>query len=752
MTMLTLFGCAPTEEEKKQAEEEEKNKPSISIQPVSALTEPDEGLASYLAIISMSKAIEDNVTVHYSLNPKTATAGDDFQAQSGVLTIPSGSTSATIELIILADNLDEQDEEFTITLSSPTNAKLGVDTETVVIQDSILDVKPIISIQPVAPLQEPDEGSTTYSATVTLSTITSLPVSLAYSFHSGTAESGDDFDGTAGVLEIAPGSDSAVIDVTINSDEVDELVDEDFSIKLSSLINATPGVISQTVVIIDSVLDVTPVISIEPIAPLQEPSSDSITYLAVIKLSSVTSFPVSVDYSLDSGSAIAGSDFDVLSGHLDFPPGTNSAEIELVINADDIDEFDENFTITLSNLINSKMDDATVTVTIIDSAEDVAIVSFASDNARVPENAGEYKVKLKLSSASEKEINIPFTMSGIATENQDFILLTKNPIVVPLNETETDIVIKFVPDMIPEGGESLIIQLGTPINAELGELNKFVFTIAADVTLNDTGIVTWYNGLDFSDTSPTSLYPGQDADFGRDTKNNDQADGSDGFSFTNLDHSGNVLQPEDPSARCVQDNRTGLVFELKQPQQFLPTTGGETLRKELQDGLDAENVLYAFAHQNWRASNFQYYWYNDVDETNGGHSGATGGEFVIPTYPVSSACAFPNENMSSYNSNNTSCNTQVYANALNSTSLCGFKDWDLPTIEQLRTIHNYRDTTAQLNGTEFFPNTEVEYYISATPSADGDGAIWCMSGSTGQVALCNKNLPNYVRMVRGGAQ
>ncbi|MDX2321392.1 MAG: Calx-beta domain-containing protein, partial [Moritella sp.] len=140
MVITSLLGCAPTEEEKKQAEEIEKNKPSISIQPVSALTEPDEGLASYSATISMSKTIEDNVTVHYSLNPKTATAGDDFQAQSGVLTIPSGSNSATIELVILADDIDEQDEEFTITLSSPTNAKLGVATEIVVIKDSANDL------------------------------------------------------------------------------------------------------------------------------------------------------------------------------------------------------------------------------------------------------------------------------------------------------------------------------------------------------------------------------------------------------------------------------------------------------------------------------------------------------------------------------------------------------------------------------------------------------------------------------------
>ncbi|PHR89554.1 MAG: hypothetical protein COA76_03060 [Moritella sp.] len=636
MAITSLWGCAPTEEEKKQAEEEERNKPSLSIQPVGPLVEPDKGFASYSATIIMSKTIDDNVTVHYSLNPKTAT-GDDFQTESGILTIPSGSNSASIELTILADDIDEQDEEFTIVLSSPVNAKLGIASQVVVIQDSALDVMPVISIEPVDVLTEPDSDSTKFSA--------------------------------------------------------------------------------------------------------------------IVKLSSFSSFPVTVDYSLDSGSAIAESDFEATSGTLLFEPGTNSAEIDLVIYADDIDEVDEYFTITLDNENNATVDEKTLEVTIVDSPSDIATVSFVTGSARVAESLGEYKVKLILSHASEKEVSIPFTTTGLATEVLDYNIVTKSPILVPVNTKEVDIILVFLADDISEGGESLILQLGTPDNAELREKNTFTFTIAADVTLNDTGITTWYDGLNFAAESPTSLYPGQDADFGRDTENNDNFDGSAGFSFTNLDHSGNVLQPGDSSARCVQDNRTGLVFELKQSQQLLlPTSGGETLRKELQDEIDAGNDPYNLAHANWQASNFQYYWYNDDNTTNGGSTGAPGGAFVIPTYPVSRTCAFPNENMENYNSDNTACNTLVYANALNSSSFCGFKDWKLPTVEQLRTIHNYRDTTSVINGTEFFTNTEVGYYISSTPSADGSGAIWCMSGSTGQVAFCNKNLPNYVRMVRGGAQ
>ncbi|WP_392339026.1 Calx-beta domain-containing protein [Moritella marina] len=625
MTMMTLFGCAPTEEEKKQAEEEEKNKPSLSIQPVSALTEPDEGAESYLATVIMSKTIEDNVTVHYSLNPKTAT-GDDFQAKSGVLTIPSGSNSATIELIILADNIDEQDEEFTITLSSPTNAKLGIASETVVIQDSELDAEPVITIEIEGALQEPDSGS-----------------------H---------------------------------------------------------------------------------------------TYLAIVKLSSFTSFPVSVAYSLDSDTATAGSDFESSVGALSFDPGTNSAEIELVINADNIDEFDENFIITLSKPINAQIADATATVTIIDSEEDVATLSFASDSAIVAEGLGEYKVEVLLSHASEKGVSISFTTSGVAVKGLDYKIVTEG--FIPVYGKTAEIIINFLSDSILEGGESLILQLEPIENAILGDKTEFVFTIPSEVGLNDTGITSWYDGSSLStdpkDSSPD--YPGQDADFGHDRDSNSNVEPN-GFDFTPLDIDGN-RSALGGGARCMQDNRTGLVFELKMEEETtLPILNDEDLEELFNKGGNP----YPAAHANWQANNYRYTWFTS-DITN--DAGVPGFKevFVHDDYPISRVCAFPIDSADNVNS----CTTEAYTHAINSSNLCGFTDWKLPTIEQLRSIYNYQGVFTSSINADYFPNMNDGNYLSLTSSAFQTGSTMCISGSTGQVKLCNKNSLYYIRMVRGGVE
>ena len=497
-----------------------------------------------------------------------------------------------------------------------------------------------------------------------------------------------------------------------------------------------------------------PSLSIQPVGPLVEPDDTSLLTTVTVVMSKTVDDNVTFNYTLTSNTALSGIDFEAGSGTVTIPSGSNSASIGLTILADVFAESDESFTIVLSSPVNAKLANATEVVVIQDSALDLAEVSFVAGSARVPEGSGDYTIKLKLSTATEENIQIPFSISGLATETLDYIVKSSNPVLISANETEADIVIEFVADTIPEGGESLIIQLGTPVNAELGELNKFIFTIAADVGLNDTGIVTYYNKHNdlFSNENPDSDHPGQDAEFGIDSENNEDFDGPDGFSFTRLDYDGNVWQPG-KIARCVQDNRTGLVFELKQPQEpLLPTSVGEALREELQDEIDAGNDPYKLAHENWQASNFKYSWYNSNTETNGGGAGAVGIQFAMPTYPVSNICAFPNETMSNYNPDNTSCNTLVYENHLNRSSVCGFQDWTLPTIEQLRSIHNYRDTTIPINGPEFFPNTGEGDYMSATPSVDGTGSMWCMSGNTGQVRLCNKNALNHVRMVRGGAQ
>ena len=54
----------------------------------------------------------------------TATAGSDYVTTGGTLTFTAGQTSKTFVVNGIEDLTDESDENYTITLSNPTNASL----------------------------------------------------------------------------------------------------------------------------------------------------------------------------------------------------------------------------------------------------------------------------------------------------------------------------------------------------------------------------------------------------------------------------------------------------------------------------------------------------------------------------------------------------------------------------------------------------------------------------------------------------
>ena len=99
------------------------------------------------AVISVTLSGTDtqDVTISYTITGGTATNGSDYILASGTVTIPAGSTSATIQIPIIDDALVEGDETITLLLSGPSgNAVLGTVTgHTYTILDD--DVTPPIS-------------------------------------------------------------------------------------------------------------------------------------------------------------------------------------------------------------------------------------------------------------------------------------------------------------------------------------------------------------------------------------------------------------------------------------------------------------------------------------------------------------------------------------------------------------------------------------------------------------------------------
>ncbi|MFN5066706.1 MAG: Calx-beta domain-containing protein, partial [Aphanizomenon sp.] len=99
-----------------------------------------EGITSpqnVIYTVTLSSDSTETVTVQYATVNNTAIAGSDYTATSGTLTFDPGVTSQDIIIPILNNSLNEAQETFNLTLSSPTNAQLGTSIAVTTITDTL---------------------------------------------------------------------------------------------------------------------------------------------------------------------------------------------------------------------------------------------------------------------------------------------------------------------------------------------------------------------------------------------------------------------------------------------------------------------------------------------------------------------------------------------------------------------------------------------------------------------------------------
>ena len=74
--------------------------------------------------VTLSRAVNETVTVAYATSDGTAAAGPDYSATSGTLTFAANETSKTVSVPVLNDSHDEGSETLTFTLSNPNPSRV----------------------------------------------------------------------------------------------------------------------------------------------------------------------------------------------------------------------------------------------------------------------------------------------------------------------------------------------------------------------------------------------------------------------------------------------------------------------------------------------------------------------------------------------------------------------------------------------------------------------------------------------------
>lgn len=220
--------------------------------------------------------------------------------------------------------------------------------------------------------------------------------------------------------------------------------------------------------------------------------------------------------------------------------------------------------------------------------------------------------------------------------------------------------------------------------------------------LNDTGVTQCADVTSTGQACPVASYLGQDAQYGRDvTPPAKVGGGAAGFDFTKLDATGTpIANQADTYAQtpwsCLKDNVTGLVWEMKTASA----------------GLHSADCLYS--------------WWDGKTQVSGGGQGG-----------VYAPCG------------NIRLDTYALVKAVRKEAFCGFNDWRLPTVEELRSISNYTAGTYGVGilDPSYFPNVKPYYHWTADYNP-GFGAAFGFGGTYASTSI--GGYTTHTRLVRGG--
>jgi hypothetical protein len=263
---------------------------------------------------------------------------------------------------------------------------------------------------------------------------------------------------------------------------------------------------------------------------------------------------------------------------------------------------------------------------------------------------------------------------------------------------------------------------------------------------NDTGQSEVYTASSVSVDPEPAGFPGQDARYGRDAAAADgalakQGAGAAGFDFSKVTVTGDLLGVQDqPWSRdaqgfddgsevqgtrwsCVLDHVTGLLWEVK------TYTAAPGLR-------DRE---------------WTYSWYSSAERPDGTANASNGGS---PGGVNRGECLDKFDADSNPGGNY--CDTAGYVAVINESGLCGFNDWRMPTLDELRSIVHYGARGPAID-TGFFPNVPGDFSDPGNPFPNVtwtgtptrfDSSAWSVYFDFGAQINPDKNFAGSVRLVR----
>ncbi len=186
-----------------------------------------------------------------------------------------------------------------------------------------------------------------------------------------------------------------------------------------------------------------------------------------------TGVEVRVPYTI-SGSAQNPSQHNLAAGTAVIHAGSQETEIAFTPVAGAY-EIPETVVLTLEEASKAVLgSNTTHTVNIL--RQPIPILNFLIAAQTVVENARTVSIPFKLNAKTYHPLSVPYTVSGTAQHGSDHDL-ANGTLSFPSGADSANVVVNLVEDAFYEGDETLIVTMGTPTNATLGETTVHTVTI-----------------------------------------------------------------------------------------------------------------------------------------------------------------------------------------------------------------------------------------------------------------------------------
>ena len=198
--------------------------PLLSVTAAASVAEGTGRLTTVPFTVSLSAASTSTITVAYATRDRTATlANNDYTAASGTLTFAPGETRKVVNVSVTGDSTRENNETFSVEISSATNATIGKGEAVVEIVNDDKGQAELPSVSVSGPVGAVTEAaSATAVFTIALSSPATKAISVSYKTVSGTATAGRDFTNKAGTVVFAVGESVKTVPVSVLDDTLGE--------------------------------------------------------------------------------------------------------------------------------------------------------------------------------------------------------------------------------------------------------------------------------------------------------------------------------------------------------------------------------------------------------------------------------------------------------------------------------------------------------------------------------------------------